>query len=45
MNPRGATTILNGQGKLGVNVSAAAGPKGRSLEAATDTSLRAELLT
>jgi SH3 domain-containing YSC84-like protein 1 len=45
MNPRGATAILNSKVRLGVNLSAAAGPKGRSAEAATDSSFRAELLT
>ncbi len=45
MNPRGAMAILNNKVKLGVNVSAAAGPKGRAAEADTDVSFRAELLT
>ena len=45
MNPRGATSILNNKVKLGADMSAAAGPKGRDAEAATDTSLRAEILT
>jgi len=45
MNPRGARAILHSKVKLGADASAAAGPKGRSLEAATDVSLRAELLT
>jgi SH3 domain-containing YSC84-like protein 1 len=45
MNPRGATAILNNKVKLGADMSAAAGPKGRDAEAATDTSLRAEILT
>jgi SH3 domain-containing YSC84-like protein 1 len=45
MNPRGATSILNSKVKLGADVSAAAGPKGRTAEAATDVTLRAELLT
>jgi lipid-binding SYLF domain-containing protein len=31
--------------KLGANVSAAAGPKGRSVGASTDASLRAEILS
>lgn len=44
MNPRGATAILKSKVRIGVNVSAA-GPKGRSTEAATDATLRAELLT
>jgi SH3 domain-containing YSC84-like protein 1 len=45
MNPRGATSILSNKVKLGADMSAAAGPKGRDAEAATDTSLRAEILT
>ena len=45
MNPRGATAILNSKVKLGADLSAAAGPKGRSAQAATDVTLRAEMLT
>lgn len=45
MNNRGATAILNNKVKLGGDVSAAAGPKGRDAEAATDVTLRAEILT
>lgn len=45
MNPRGATSILNNKVKLGGDMSAAAGPKGRDAEAATDVTLRAEILT
>ncbi len=45
MNPRGATAILSSKVKLGADVSAAAGPKGRAAEASTDVTLRAELLT
>ena len=45
MNPRGATAILSSKVKLGADASAAAGPKGRDAEAATDVSLRAEMLT
>jgi lipid-binding SYLF domain-containing protein len=45
MNPRGAMAILNNKVKLGADMSAAAGPKGRDAEAATDVSLRAEMLT
>lgn len=45
MNPRGASAILNSKVKLGADASAAAGPKGRTAEAATDVTLRAELLT
>ena len=45
MNPRGATAILNSKVKLGADMAAAAGPKGRDAEAATDTTLRAEILS
>src|SRR5579862_2525736 len=45
MNTRGATAILNSKVKLGADMAAAAGPKGRDAEAATDTTLRAEILT
>jgi SH3 domain-containing YSC84-like protein 1 len=45
MNPRGAKAILSSKVKLGANASAAAGPKGRDAEAATDVTMRAEVLT
>ena len=45
MNNRGAEAILSSKVKLGANASAAAGPKGRDTEAATDATLRAEVLT
>ncbi len=45
MNPRGATAILSSKVKLGADASAAAGPKGRDAAAATDVTLRAEMLT
>ena len=45
MNARGATSILSSKVKLGANMSAAAGPKGRNAEAATDVAMRAEILT
>src|SRR5215510_13630457 len=45
MNPRGARAILHSKVKLGADASAAAGPKGRNAEAATDVTLRAEVLT
>jgi lipid-binding SYLF domain-containing protein len=45
MNPRGASSILNSKVKLGADASAAAGPKGRDAQAATDVTLRAEVLT
>lgn len=45
MNTRGVDALLNSKVKLGGNVSAAAGPKGRNVEASTDLSLRAEILS
>lgn len=45
MNARGADSILSSKVKLGVGVSAAAGPKGRDAIAATDAALRAEVLS
>lgn len=45
MNSRGADAILSSKVKLGADASAAAGPKGRDASAATDVTLRAEILT
>src|SRR5579863_2876911 len=45
MNPRGAHSILKNKVKLGADASAAAGPKGRTANASTDVSLRAEVLS
>ena len=45
MNKRGVDALLNSKVKLGANASAAAGPKGRTAEASTDLSLRAEILS
>jgi lipid-binding SYLF domain-containing protein len=45
MNPRGATAILSNKVKLGADMAAAAGPKGRNATAATDITLRAEILS
>ena len=45
MNQRGAEALLRSTVKLGGNASAAAGPKGRTVEASTDASLRAEILS
>ena len=45
MNPRGASGILSSQVKLGADMSAAAGPKGRTMAAATDATMRAEILS
>jgi lipid-binding SYLF domain-containing protein len=44
MNERGANSILSSKVKLGAGVSAAAGPVGRDATAATDATLRAEIL-
>lgn len=45
MNNRGVDALLSSKVKLGGNASAAAGPKGRSLEASTDMTMRAEILS
>jgi len=45
MNPRGAKSILSSKVKLGADMSAAAGPKGRDATAATDATMRAEILS
>src|ERR1700728_2910530 len=45
MNGRGAHSILNSKVKLGADASVAAGPKGRTAAAATDVTLRAEVLS
>jgi SH3 domain-containing YSC84-like protein 1 len=45
MNPRGAKAILSSKVKLGADMSAAAGPKGRDATAATDATMRAEILS
>ena len=45
MNPRGAEGILRSKVKLGADAAAAAGPKGRDAAAATDVTMRAEILT
>ena len=45
MNPRGAQAILANKIKLGADMAAAAGPKGRDATAATDVTLRAEILS
>ncbi len=45
MNPRGAKGLLKSKVKLGVDAAAAAGPKGRDAAAASDATLRAEMLT
>jgi len=45
MNRRGAEAILSSKVQLGADASAAAGPKGRDAAAATDATMRAEILT
>ena len=45
MNPRGAKAILQSKVKLGADMAAAAGPKGRDAQASTDATLRAEILS
>jgi SH3 domain-containing YSC84-like protein 1 len=45
MNKRGADSILTSQVKLGGDVAAAAGPKGRNAAASTDITMRAEVLS
>ncbi len=42
---RGVETLLRNQFKIGAEASAAAGPVGRSTEAATDVQMRAEILS
>src|SRR5437588_9749950 len=45
MNPKGAQSLLGSKVKLGADASAAAGPKGRTAEGATDVVMRAEMLS
>ncbi len=45
VNPRGVKSLLGSKVKLGADASAAAGPKGRDAEAATDATMHAEILT
>jgi lipid-binding SYLF domain-containing protein len=45
MNSSGAKSLLSSKVKLGADASAAAGPKGRSADAATDVVMRAEMLS
>jgi lipid-binding SYLF domain-containing protein len=45
LNQRGADSILTSKVKLGGDVAAAAGPKGRSASASTDVTMRAEILS
>jgi SH3 domain-containing YSC84-like protein 1 len=45
MNPSGAKSLLVSKVKLGADAAAAAGPKGRSAEGATDVVMKAEILS
>jgi lipid-binding SYLF domain-containing protein len=45
MNPKGARSLLSSKVKLGADASAAAGPKGRTAEGATDIGMNAEILS
>jgi SH3 domain-containing YSC84-like protein 1 len=45
MNPNGARSLLSSKVKLGADASAAAGPKGRTAEGATDIVMEAEILS
>jgi lipid-binding SYLF domain-containing protein len=45
MNKRGADSILASKVKLGGDIAAAAGPKGRNAAASTDVTMRAEVLS
>lgn len=45
MSPRSAESVLSTKVKLGGDISAAAGPKGRDASAETDVAMRAEILS
>jgi len=45
MNAKGAQSLLSSKVKLGADASAAAGPKGRTAESATDIVMNAEILS
>ncbi len=45
VNTKGIDSILKSKVKLGADIAAAAGPKGRDAQAATDVLMRAEILT
>src|ERR1700674_3352018 len=45
INPKGARSLLSSKVKLGADASAAAGPKGRTAEGATDIVMNAEILS
>jgi lipid-binding SYLF domain-containing protein len=45
MNPKGARSLLKSKVELGAAAAAAAGPKGRNAQAATDVVMKAEILS
>src|ERR1700720_2033307 len=45
VNPKGVDSMLKSKVKLGADAAAAAGPKGRDAQAATDVLMHAEILT
>jgi lipid-binding SYLF domain-containing protein len=45
MNPKGARSLFSSKVKLGADAAAAAGPKGRTAQAATDVVMKAEILS
>src|SRR5882762_10258358 len=45
MNARGASSLMSSKVKLGADAAAAAGPKGRTAEGATDVVMNAEILS
>jgi lipid-binding SYLF domain-containing protein len=45
MNPRGVDALLGSKVTLGGNASVSAGPKGRSVDASTDATMRSEILS
>src|SRR5216683_846214 len=45
INPKGAQSLLTSKVKMGADASAAAGPKGRTAEGATDVVMNAEILS
>jgi lipid-binding SYLF domain-containing protein len=45
MNPKGANAVIKSKVKLGADAAVAGGPKGRTAAAATDATMRAEILT
>ena len=45
LNPKGAKSILSSNVKLGADIAASAGPKGRTASASTDVVMKAEILS